>query len=216
MAFQKLAAALLIPFWAAAAQVPLPGLRIEPTGGGSILYVRNAASAPLTAFLIELVNYPGSSYSFWQDDVTHEALAAGSEQRIRVTNMTIGAVPEYVKLQAALYADGTSSGLPEKIAQLVDRRHFTLETLATLLARLEKAQAAGTPKAAVVTDLKQWADSLQPAGKVKRNSQAAINQAAARSLIADTAASLDEHSLEQIVAALHTSETRAAASKAGQ
>jgi hypothetical protein len=99
----------------------LPDLRIEPTGGGSILYVRNAGPEPLAAFLIELVNYPGSSYSFWQDDVTHAPLAPGAEQRIQVANMTIGAVPEYVKVQAALYADGSSTGMPEKITALIDR-----------------------------------------------------------------------------------------------
>jgi len=30
---------------------------------------------------------------------------------------------------------------------------------------MEKAQAGGTAKAALVADLKQWADTLQPAGK---------------------------------------------------
>jgi hypothetical protein len=212
---QKIAAALLIPLWAASAQMPLPELRTEPTGGGSIFHVRNVASQPLSGFLIELVNYPGSSYSFWQDDVTHAPLPAGDEQRIQVVNMTVGAVPDYVKIQAAIYADGTSSGIPEKVAQLIERRRFSLETLRTLIDRLEKAQSAGTPKASVVADLKQWADSLQPAGKVKRNSQTAINQAAARSLIADAATSLDTHTLEETLALLHTSERRAAADKTG-
>jgi hypothetical protein len=199
-----------MPLWAVSAQTPLPDLRTEPIGGGSIFHVRNVASQPLTGFLIELVNYPGSSYSFWQDDVTHEPLPAGGEQRIQVTNMTVGAVPEYVKIQAALYADGTSSGIPEKIAQLIERRRFSLETRKTLIDRLEKAKSANTPKASVIADLKQWADSLQPAGKVKRNSQAAINQAAARSLVADTATSLDAHSIEETLALLHASERRAA------
>jgi hypothetical protein len=199
-----------MPLWAVSAQTPLPELRTEPIGGGSIFHVRNVASQPLTGFLIELVNYPGSSYSFWQDDVTHEPLPAAGEQRIQVTNMTVGAVPEYVKIQAALYADGTSSGIPEKIAQLIERRRFSLETRKTLIDRLEKAKSANTPKASVIADLKQWADSLQPAGKVKRNSQAAINQAAARSLVADTATSLDAHSIEGMLALLHASERRAA------
>jgi hypothetical protein len=209
MPVQKFAAALLIPFCALAARAPLPDLRIEPTGGGSILYVRNAGPEPLAAFLIELVNYPGSSYSFWQDDVTHAPLAPGAEQRIQVANMTIGAVPEYVKVQAALYADGSSSGIPEKIAALIDRRRFALETLRKLIERLEKAQSAGAPKTSVIADLKHWADSLQPAGKAKRNSQAAINQAAARPLIADAAASLEEHSFEESLALLHALERRA-------
>ena len=205
---QKIAAALLIPLWAAFAQTPLPELRTEPVAGGSTFTVRNVASQPLTGFLIELVNYPGSSYSFWQDTLSHEPLPAGGEQRIEVTNMTVGAVPDYVKIQAALYADGTSSGIPEKVAQLIERRRFSLETLGKLVDVLEKAQSAGRPKASVVADLKQWADSLQPAGKVKRDSQTAINQAAARSLVVDTAASLDTHTLEETLALLHTSERR--------
>jgi hypothetical protein len=212
---QQIAVALLMPLWVVSAQTPLPELRTEPIGGGSVFHVRNVASQPLTGFLIELVNYPGSSYSFWQDDVTHELLPAGGEQRIQVTNMTVGAVPDYVKIQAALYADGTSSGIPEKIAQLIERRRFSLETLKALIDRLEKAQSANTPKASVIADLKQWADSLQPAGKVKRNSQAAINQAAARGLIADAAGSLDAQSLEETLAGLHTSERRAATNKSG-
>lgn len=199
-----------MPLWAVSAQTPLPDLRTEPIAGGSVFHVRNVASQSLTGFLIELVNYPGSSYSFWQDDVTHEPLPAGGEQRIQVANMTVGAVPEYVKIQAALYANGASSGIPEKIAQLVERRRFSLETRKRLIDRLEKAKSANTPKAAVTADLKQWADSLQPAGKVKRNTQAAINQAAARSLIADTATSLDAHSIEETLALLHASERRAA------
>jgi hypothetical protein len=213
MPCQKLTAALLIPLWTAAAQAPLPELRTEPTNGGSIFYVRNIASQPLTAFLIELVNYPGSSYSFWHDDVTSPPLGAGAEQGIPVTNMTVGAVPDYVKMQAALYADGTSSGIPEKVTQLIERRRFTLETMRTLIERLEKAQSTGTPKASLIADLKQWADGLQPAGKVKRDSQLAINQAAARTLIADTAASLDGHSIEETLAVLRASQRRATSSK---
>ena len=215
MLSQKIAAALLIPLWAASAQTPLPELRTEPIGGGSIFHVRNVASQPLNGFLIELVNYPGSSYSFWQDDVSHAPLAPGGEQSIQVTNMTVGAVPEYVKIQAALYADGASSGIPEKVTQLIERRRFSLETVRALIDRLEKAQSANTPKASVVADLKQWASSMQPPGKVKRASQAAINQAAARNLIADAGASLDAHSLEETLAGLHTSERRATANKTG-
>ncbi|HWF47277.1 MAG TPA: hypothetical protein VG168_09745, partial [Bryobacteraceae bacterium] len=96
---------LLVPSALASGLDPLPQLRVEPTGGGSFFYVRNTASQPLTAFLIELVDYPGSSYSFWQDDVNAEPIAPGTEQKIHVGNMTVGAVPDYVKMEAALYAD---------------------------------------------------------------------------------------------------------------
>ena len=92
-----------------AADAPLPDLRIEPTGGGSIFYVRNTAAQPLTAYLIELVDYPGSNYFYWQDDPA-DALPPDKTREIHVTNMTVGAVPDQVKLRAAIYADGSTAG----------------------------------------------------------------------------------------------------------
>jgi hypothetical protein len=118
MISRKLAVALVLAISAAAAEVPLPELRIEPTTGGSIFYIKNVSPAPLTAYLIELVNYPGSYYALWQDDLASEPLAAGAERRLTVANMTVGAVPDYVKMRAALYADGTSAGIPKRVAQL--------------------------------------------------------------------------------------------------
>src|SRR5438874_1696918 len=115
MSFAKWTAFLMLSLPAIFAQAPLPDLRVEAAPGGSVLYVRNTHSQPLTAFLIELVGYPGSSYALWQDDLLTGPLAAGSEKRIPITSMTVGAVPEYVKMQAAIYADGASSGIPEKV-----------------------------------------------------------------------------------------------------
>jgi hypothetical protein len=160
-------AALLVSLPVLVAQPPLPGLRIEPTTGGSIFYVKNTASQPLTAYLIELVGYPGSSDSFWEDNNAAELIPAGVELRIPVANMTVGAVPEYVKVQAAIYADGTSSGIPEKVAQLVERRRFILETTRELIRRLEEAQSAGVAKTALIADLKEWSESMQPARKIQ-------------------------------------------------
>src|SRR5258708_6623324 len=125
MQLRRFATALLLALSASAASPPLPELRVEATTGGSIFYVRNIGSQPLTAYLIELVNYPGSSYSLWQDEVGAEPILPGGEKRLPVTNMTVGAVPDYVKVQAALYADGTSSGIPEKVAQFIERRRST-------------------------------------------------------------------------------------------
>ena len=118
--------------------------------------------------------------------------------------MTVGAVPDYVKMQAALYASGTSAGVPEKIAQLIDRRRVMLETIRQLIGRLEKARSESTPKSEVVAALKQWADTLQPQGKANRTTPAAVNQAAARTLIANSAASLDVHSLPEALTVLRT------------
>jgi hypothetical protein len=198
----KFAAVLLVALPAIAAEIPLPELRIEPTAGGSVFYIKNNSTQPLVSYLIELVDYPGSSYSLWQDETVAEPIPPKGEKRIQVANMTVGAVPDYVKMRAALYAGGTSAGIPEKVAQLLDRRRVTLETTRQLIARIEKAQTGGTPKSAVVADLKQWADTLQPAGKGNRNSPAAINQAAARSVIAATAARLDAQSLPESLAVL--------------
>jgi hypothetical protein len=203
MSVKKIAAALLLPLLAMAAQ--LPELRTEPIGGGSVFFVKNTSSVPLTAYLIELVDYPGSSYLLWQDEISAESIAPGAEKRIQVTNMTAGAVPDYMKLTAAIFADGSTAGAPAKVTQFIERRRFVLETTRELIHRLEKGASPA--------DLKQWADSLQPAAKAKPNSQPAINQSAARALISDTAAKLDTHSAQDTLAGLRASEIALAASK---
>jgi len=205
----KLAACLLIPFWTAVAQSPLPALRVEATNGGSILIIRNVGTQPLTGFLIELLNYPGSYYAFWQDDITSEPIAAGAEQKTQVSNMTIGAVPDYVKVEGSLYADGSSSGAPDKVALLIERRRFTLQTLRALIEQLQKAQEKSIGKDSVIADLKQWSDSMQPVGKPKRYSQPDINNAAARSLIESAVKSLGEHSVSDTLSELRAAEQRA-------
>jgi hypothetical protein len=188
-------------------------LRTEPIPGGSIFWVKNTGSQPVTAFLIELVNYPGSYYSLWQDEAAADLIAPGAEKRIQVTNMTVGAVPDYVKLQAALFADGSSAGLADKIAQMVERRRFTLATIRELASRIEKAQAASTPRADLVAALKQWAESLQPARRADPTAQATINNAAARGVISETASSLESQSAEETLAHLRASEKTLAGSK---
>jgi hypothetical protein len=92
----------------AAAQSALPGLRLEAVDTESLLFVKNRAAQPMTAFLIELVDYPGSSFTHLHDDLA-EAVAPGAEKRIPVSNMLPGAVPDCVKLQAAIFADGSTA-----------------------------------------------------------------------------------------------------------
>src|SRR5579864_6912142 len=116
MSFKILAATLLLALPAAGAEPPLPQLRIEPITGGSILNLRNAYTQPLTAFLIELVGYPGSYFAMWKDEIIAEPIAPGEEKRLQVENMTIGAAPDYVKVEAAVYADGATAGKPDKVA----------------------------------------------------------------------------------------------------
>jgi hypothetical protein len=211
MSYKTFAATLVLALSATAAQ--LPELRIEATVGASFFYIKNVSPQPLTAYLVELVGYPGSSFTLLQDEITGEPIPPGVEKRIRVTDMTAGAAPEYVKVQAALYADGTSGGTPEKVTQLVEHRRLILQTTRELIGRLEKAQSAGTPKTTVIADLKQWTGAMQPASRRERSSPTGINQAAARRLIEDTAAQLDAKSLDEALTGLHTSERSLASSK---
>ena len=212
MGLRILTATLLVALGAAHAQT-LPELRTEATTGGSIFYVKNVASQPVTAFLIELVNYPGSYYSLWQDEAGSELIAPGAGKRIPVTNMTVGAVPDYVKLQAALFADGSSAGIPEKITQIVERRRFCLGTIRELISRIEKVKAASTPKAALIADLKQWGESVHPPARANRTSQTTINQTAAAGIIADAVRWLDAGSPDETLAKLRGWERSLAASK---
>jgi hypothetical protein len=212
MSTNRLAVACLAVV-SAAAQTSLPELRVEAINAGSVLLVRNVSTKPLTAYLIELVDYPGSSYSLWQDETGGEPVAPGAEKRIQISNMTVGAAPEYVKLRAALFADGSSAGIPEKVTQLIERRRSVLETTRELIRRLEKAREANTAKPAIAEDLKQWAASFQPRGRPNRNSQAFINQAASLSLIGSTIARLGSNSVDEILAVLRASERALAASR---
>jgi hypothetical protein len=202
MPLRKLATALLLAMCGAAADAPLPVLRTEPTAGGSIFFVKNTSAQPLTAYLIELVNYPGSSYSLWQDEINGEPIAPGAEKRIPVTNMTVGAVPDYVKLQAALFADGSTAGIPEKVAQFIARRRAVLATTRELIQQLEKS-----------ADLKSWAESLPAGPRPKRDSQEVINQAATRALIASTVSALEKSSPSAVLERLRASEKALASSK---
>jgi hypothetical protein len=194
-------ALLLAPLVAACAAPPLPELRTEPVPAGSVFTVKNTAAQPLAAFLIELVNYPGSSYWLFRDDAS-PALASGAEERIPVTNMTVGAAPEYVKITAALYADGSSAGDPGKVALIVERRKTFLDTTREAIRRIEQARQSGTDKGAIAAGLKQWAESLQPQGKSNRLSLAVATQAAARAAVSAAAAYLERHSIDETLANL--------------
>jgi hypothetical protein len=102
-----------------------------------------------------------------------------------------------VKLTAAVYADGKTAGDAAKAELILGRRKAVLETTRELIARLEKAKAAGTPKETVAAELKQWADSLPSEGKSRRLTAAGVHAAAQRQTIADAAARVEKGSVEQ-------------------
>jgi len=172
-------------------QTPLPELKVEPTAGGSYFYLKNVASQPLTGYLIELVDYPGSHYSLSTDEAVGEPLAPGAEKKIRVSSMTVGAVPDYVKVRAAVYADGSTAGVPEKVAEFIERRKQSLAMTRELIGRLEKPGVTGG-------DLRQWGGS---------------NNSTERGLIFETASQLDSHPAAEVFAGLRAREKALAESK---
>jgi hypothetical protein len=205
MPFRKLAAAALLAIAPVAAQAPLPVLRIEPTSGGSILHIKNTHTAPLAAYMIEMPDYPGSYYVLFVDVLDAQPIAPGTELRKAITNMTVGAVPDYVKMQAAVFTDGSTAGAPEKVTAILERRKTTIATVRELIARLDKGQSAA--------DLKQWSDGLAPVPRNRARSQEAVNQAEVRSVIGKASARLASEGQEKTLAQLREIERMLAAAR---
>jgi hypothetical protein len=112
---------------------------------------------PLTAVCLATAENP-----FWEDEI-REPIPPGAEKRIEISH------PGAVKVQAALYADGSYAGDRQMSGPLREMRQFTLDTARDLIVTLQKAQKLNTPKATVVGDLKVQADAL----RVQANRQAA-------------------------------------------
>jgi hypothetical protein len=201
----KLAAAIFLAVVPVAAQAPLPTLRIEPTTGGSIFCITNTHTAPLAAYMIEMPDYPGSYYVLFIDVLDAQPIAPGVELRKPITNMTVGAVPDYVKMQAAVFTDGSTAGAPEKVAVILERRKATVATVHELIVRLEKGQS--------VADFKLWSDGLPQIPRNRARSQDAVNQAEVRSVIAKASARLTSEGAEKTLAQLREIERMLAASK---
>jgi len=204
----KIVIAVLATLAAAFAQ-PLPQLRIEAVDAGSMLYIKNISAIPLTAFMLELVDYPGSSFTFYRDELTAGGIAPGVEQKYRITNMTVGAAPDYVKVQAAVYQDGGSSGIPAKVALILGRRATALDTTRELIQRVQKD---GSKKDALLSDLKQWADTTKPQRGVKLNSLEGARQDSAFETISAAIRSLNEHSPDETLKMLRNDENKLAQS----
>lgn len=187
----------------------LPELKVEATDGGSALVIRNtSANQPLTAYLVELVDYPGSSFAFSQDELAlgGEPLAAGAQRRIPIVNMTVGAAPDYVKMIAAIYADGSAAGPAEKISQLLERRKLYLTTVRDLIARISKGEGAAA--------LQKSADAIpESASKTKRAMPAVLNPALMKALLAETAQKLAASTPAAVTARLRAIEAALASSK---
>lgn len=211
MLLKNLAAALLGTMAVCAAQSNLPELKVEAANAGSVLRVRNSASQPLVSYMVELVNYPGSWFAYWQDESTAQPLKPGEELRITITNMTVGAAPEYVKIQAAVFADGSTAGVPDRVSVLVERRRTVLETVKELVARLQKASAAGQSGAAVVAELKKWDDSVAAPTRSNRAKLEGIVAAAIKARVGEAAAAVEKDGVPAALAALRADEQKLSA-----
>jgi hypothetical protein len=190
---------------------PLPELKIEGADGGSTIHIKNVASQPLTAYQLELVDYPGSHFTS-SVDLVDGPMAAGAERTYKESNMTIGASPDYVKVTAALFADGTSSGAEEKVANLIERRKTALRITRQLIARFEKAESGGVSKEAFSAELKQWADSERPVQKKQINA-ANASPAVAPVMIESARRQLDASTVKETLEHLRHYQQALAASK---
>ena len=87
-----LAVLLALPAWAA----QLPEMRVEAAGEGSVIHLRNVERVALTAWTVELVGYPGSSFAFSQE--IREPIAPAPSGAFRCRSKMVGAVPDYMKV----------------------------------------------------------------------------------------------------------------------
>jgi hypothetical protein len=152
-----LLASISISLWAI--EPRLPEIRIEPKVGGSVIYIRNPTTQPLTAICLAVTERP-----FWEDEI-REPIPPNGEKRIEFDH------PGTVTVQAAIYADGTTAGDKTLVGPLLEIRRLTLTKARDLIKALQKAQQLNTPKATVVGDLKIQADTLrtQPSAEPARD-----------------------------------------------
>jgi hypothetical protein len=100
--------------------------------------------------------------TFTRDELGPNAIAAGTEKKLRVTNTAFGEAPDKAKIVAAVYEDGSTVGAPEKVNHVLDLRRARLKNTREIIQRIEKDQKDGKDKDAIVADLRQWALTIVP------------------------------------------------------
>jgi hypothetical protein len=153
-----------LAFILAPPEAPLPALRVEAMPAGSILHIRNAHTAPLSAFLVRMVDYPGGRFEYFHDNVHGEAIAPGTERHFEVRSMLAGVAPDYLKLQAAIYADGSTAGGAGEVAELIASRRERLRAFREAIQLLDAAKRKGQSAEQVIAELEKW--RLSPAYQV--------------------------------------------------
>ena len=213
MLLRRFAAIVIFALPLVAADAPMPDLKVEPMTGGSALTIKNNYTQPLNAFLIELVDYPGSNYSSTYDLLPPDGIAAGGEKKLNVANVTIGTVPDHVKLQAAVYEDGTTVGAPDKVKHILDTRRARLENTREIIKRIEQDKKDGKDKDAVVADLRQWAITIVPPPPPGTRPVTEPAKLVMRNMVAAAASNILKQNVDEELAALKKTEALLAASK---
>ncbi|HYP05521.1 MAG TPA: hypothetical protein VER03_04730 [Bryobacteraceae bacterium] len=145
---------------ATAAEPPLPSLAAEPVRDGSAIRIRNTATVPLSAFIVEIVDYPGNRFRMVQDELWGQPIASGQQREYRTAALMPGAVPEYLKVQAAIYSDGTTAGQLTHIAILLDGRRISLRGIRAVLDRV--SSASPLENAHIIASLQAWKETIAP------------------------------------------------------
>jgi hypothetical protein len=192
-------AVLLAGFVAStAAGTPCPEVTAEPVEGGSLIRVRHNQKQSLTAFVVEIVGYPGNHFAYMEDDLFRGSIAAGKEKRVVVMTLMPGTVPDYLKTTAAIYEDGATCGAAGKVKTILDARRNQLRFTRELISRIEKGISAGDSIENLAAQLARWARSAT---------------AASGGVITHTANELKRRSPGEVVGALRIVERTLAGSK---
>jgi hypothetical protein len=136
-----------------------PEVNAEPTEGGSVIRIRHKESHPLTAFLVEIVDYPGNHFTYMEDSLVRGKTAANAEKQVLVQSLMPGTVPEYLKVTSAVYEDGSTCGAVEKLKVLVDARRSELAFTRELIARIEKGLSDGVAPAELANGVAEFGRS---------------------------------------------------------
>lgn len=138
---------------------PCPEVTAEPVQGGSLIRIRHNEPLSLTAFLLEIVDYPGNHFAHMEDELFRGSIPAGKEKRIVVKRLMPGTVPEYLKATAAIYEDGAICGAADKVNLILDGRRENLQFTRELIRRIEEGLSAGNSTEDLAAQLVDWARS---------------------------------------------------------
>ena len=145
---------------ALAADATCPQVKSEPLDDGSVMRVVHHEPQPLTAYLIEIVDYPGNRFAHMEDELFRTSIPSGVEKRIVVATLMPGTVPEYLKVTAAIYADGRTCGPPSKLKLILAPRREKLQFTRALIEQIEKSAAGGASTDRLMADLNERRRSI--------------------------------------------------------